>query len=294
MPFPLPPPQLLEISGADALAFAQAQFCSDLRGVPEREWRWSAWLSPQGRVRAVFRLLHLDHGRWLLQLSGGSATELRAQLLRYVLRAKVELRLRDAGAVAFTDAAELERELGTGAPAAHAVAVGENRMAIRLDGDEPRWLLFGETGSPMAPVGDEDARWRHWRALDVRAGIVEVGPELGDRLLPDWLALPRLGAVSVNKGCYPGQEIVARLHFKGGNKRWLYHVAFDAASLPVPGTPLGGPDGIAGELVAAAWDGQPAAIGLAVLPHVAPGSRLTSEGAAVEFRVISPVAGASD
>jgi len=58
-------------------------------------------------------------------------------------------------------------------------------------------------------------------------------------LLPAWIGLEALGATSTNKGCYPGQEIVARLHFKGGNKRHLHRIEFKTARLPEPGTQLG-------------------------------------------------------
>jgi folate-binding Fe-S cluster repair protein YgfZ len=76
-------------------------------------------------------------------------------------------------------------------------------------------------------------------------------------LLPQWIGLDRLGAVSVNKGCYPGQEIMARLHFKGGNKRSLYRLRWAGDSLVPPGTPLrGANDGESGLVVMAAHDSR--------------------------------------
>ena len=87
-----PPTQVLEITGADAAAFAHAQFCNDVLTLPAGHWQWNAWLSPQGRVRAFFRLLRIDADNVLLTLRGGDAVWLRAELARYVFRAKVQLR----------------------------------------------------------------------------------------------------------------------------------------------------------------------------------------------------------
>lgn len=161
------PSQVLELTGADAATFAHAQFSSDVLALADGQWQWSAWLSPQGRVRAFFRLLRTNASHLTLTLRGGDAEWLRAELSRFVFRAKVQM------------------------GAAH----GGASQTTALE--------------------------------DIRAGIPEIGVELRDQLLPQWIGLDRLGAVSVRKGCYPGQEIMARLHFKGGNKRSLYRIGCD-------------------------------------------------------------------
>ena|SRR5690348_8981247 len=196
-----PPTQVLEITEADAAAFAHAQFCNDVLTLPVGHWQWNAWLSPQGRVRAFFRLLRTDADNLFLTLRGGDADWLRAELARYVFRAKVQLR-----------------------------AVNE-----APHGPAPEY-------SPLA---------------DIRAGLPEIGVELRDRLLPQWIGLDRLGAVSVSKGCYPGQEIMARLHFKGGNKRSLYRLRWPGDALAQPGALLRDPGGSeAGVIVTAAQDAE--------------------------------------
>jgi folate-binding protein YgfZ len=203
------PTQVLEITGADAAAFAHAQFCNDVLTLPVGQWQWNAWLSPQGRVRAFFRLLRVDSGSVLLTLRGGDAQWLRAELARYVFRAKVQLHV--------VDAARLAAEMQT----------------------------------VCRPAPDSS------RLADIRAGLPEIGAELRDRLLPQWIGLDRLGAVSVSKGCYPGQEIMARLHFKGGNKRSLYRLRWPGNALAEPGALLRDPGGSeAGIIVTAAHDVQ--------------------------------------
>ena len=91
MPILLADPQIVELAGADAIAFAQAQFSSDLATLGNGQWQWSAWLSAQGRVRAFFHLLRLSDDRLLLWLRGGSALALRDALARFVFRAKVQI-----------------------------------------------------------------------------------------------------------------------------------------------------------------------------------------------------------
>ena len=78
----LPDPQIIELAGNDALAFAQAQFSSDATALADGTWQWSAWLSAQGRVRAFFALLRIADDRLLLILRGGSASRLRDALAR--------------------------------------------------------------------------------------------------------------------------------------------------------------------------------------------------------------------
>jgi folate-binding protein YgfZ len=168
--------QVLELTGVDAIAFAQSQFCNDVCALSDGQEQWNAWLSPQGRVLAFFRLLRDGAERLRLRLRGGEAEHFRAALARYVFRARVTLR-------ATVDA------------------------------------------QTLVNFAREDL-------ADIRAGIPFLDDALRDQLLPQWLGLDRLGAVSVSKGCYPGQEIMARLHFKGGNKRSLYRIR-SANALPV-------------------------------------------------------------
>jgi folate-binding protein YgfZ len=262
----LPAPQLIEITGPDAVAFAQAQFSSDVRALANGHWQWSAWLSAQGRVRAFFHLLRDSDERLRLLLRGGSATQLRDALARYVLRANLKLRVVD-DLRAYAIEHQSDRDDGFLLPAGTRIENNAHGSCIALPGKMRRWLLLRAAAENDADMSA--AAQNHWAATDIDAGIVTLAAALEDRLLPDWIGLGDLDAVSVGKGCYPGQEIVARLHFKGGNKRWLQRIAFDADALPTPGTPLGSGEGSEadshGLLVCSAWAGQGSGIALAVL-----------------------------
>lgn len=207
----LPDLRLLEIAGTDAVNFAHAQFSSDVRALANGAWQWSAWLSPQGRVRAFFQLLRDDDEHLRLLLRGGDVEALRGALAPYVLRAKVSLRAVDTPV------------FGTyqGTPG-----------TLALPGSPPRWL---DVNAAAADADSSLQARETWRLDDIRAGLPVLADNLVDQLLPQWLGLDRLGATSVKKGCYPGQEVMSRLHFKGGNKRSLYRVEFADHETPAPG-----------------------------------------------------------
>ncbi|MGH8041546.1 MAG: YgfZ/GcvT domain-containing protein [Rudaea sp.] len=234
----LPKPQWLELTGTDAAAFAHAQFCNDVIGLADGHWQWNAWLSPQGRVRAFFHLLRDSHTRVRLLLRGGDAPALRAELARFVFRARVALRVQEDVTVAGSeDAAEVATRAGR-LPQGFLLAQYGSIAALALPGMPPRWLLCSDTADFTGARSDNVDGLERWRLADIRAGLVTLDPVLSERLLPTWLNLDRLGAISVRKGCYPGQEIVARLYFKGGNKRTLYRVSLAGDAVPPAGTVL--------------------------------------------------------
>jgi hypothetical protein len=284
---------LLEISGPDAAAFAHAQFSSDVGALPDGRWQWSAWLSAQGRVRAFFRLLRSSGARMTLILNGGSASALQESLRPYLLRSKVQLRSVDGRrALGFFDVAELQEKIGL-VPRGDDFVETQSLAALAAAGREERWLVVENTAAATPTDGAPQGSNR-WRAADIAAGIVELDDALRDRYLPAWMNLERLGAVSVRKGCYPGQEIVARLYFKGGNKRWLHRVEFSAAELPPPGTELGA-NAEGGELLNTAWTTAPLGVGLAVLPDASVGKSLTAAALpGIVFRVVCAVDRASN
>jgi len=247
---------VLEITGPDAVAFAHAQFSNDLAALGDGRWQWNAWLNPQGRVRAFFALLRLDAQHLRLILRGGDATVFADALRRYVFRAKVTIQLAEGVANGVDDAAVLTA-LGIEAPSGDSIARNGGESAIAMPGGK-RWLLAGAT--PMKRAAHD-----RWTLADIRDGIPLITPPLQEEALPHWLGLLRLGAVSVKKGCYPGQEITSRLHFKGGNKRSLYRLTFDQAAAPETGTPILAENGERAGQIVTACDGE----ALAIVAHAA-------------------------
>jgi len=292
MPIALPSPQLLRIHGADAVAFAHAQFTSDVRALAVGRWQWSAWLSAQGRVRFFFRVLRNDDDRLTLFLQGGSAEAMRSTLAPYVFRSKVTLSCADGiSAWGCERREDVEPWLGT-VPGVDDIVVSGGRTGISLSGKDSHWVVFGDADSSVPADAGADGSNR-WQLAQVQAGIVTLDAAQSDRFLPFWIGLDELGAISVRKGCYPGQEIIARMHFKGGNKRQLRRLAFEATALPPTGTALqAGASG--GEILQAAWTGRGQGLALAIVPFdLIPGPLEAPGLPHASFRVLSPDASAN-
>ena len=207
--FALPGASVLAIQGPDAVKFAHAQFMSDVAALADGHWHWSGWLTPKGRVIALFALLRFDAQSLCLLLPDASAEALRAALQRFVFRSKVALAARDdrhvhaafavpasAGGSRIGDADGIELDMGTPA--------------------SPRRLSIGERTATI----DESAAAR-WMSFDIAHGLPRLDVSQAEQWTPQQLSLDRLQAYSVKKGCYPGQEIVARTHFLGQAKRGL-------------------------------------------------------------------------
>lgn len=228
--------ETLLIEGADAIAFAQSQFSGNVNGLATGRWQFNAWLDAQGRVRALFHLARLDDQRLLLVLRGGPAAPIADALRRFVFRLKVTVQ------------ALPPRALG------HATALELHTMQI--DGDS---IVLGCGTHGLAIGAHEDDAWR---AEQIHLGWPWLPDTALDALLPPALSLERLSAVAFDKGCFPGQEIVARLHYRGGHKRHMHSVVL-SHPLP-PGSVLNdGRQDIATVLDSVRLDGRN--IGLAIV-----------------------------
>lgn len=203
-PIVLPEVHCIAIEGPDARRFAQAQFSGNVEALAEGQWQWNAWLDARGRVQALMQLGRVGEDRYLAILRGNDAEKLRVDLGRYLLRSKATVMPHVFSGVA-----------------SDAVPVG------RVDVDTPGAIVFGygDRSLRLEPAGGEaDTEAANaWRLADIRAGWPTL-PDGEPAFLPPALGLERLGAVSFDKGCYPGQEIVARLHYRGGHKLALCHL----------------------------------------------------------------------
>ena len=239
--FALPGQSVLEITGPDALVFMQAQCMNDAALLGDGQWQWNGWLTPQGRVIALFALLRRDAQTLWCILPDLPAASLAAQLQRFVFRSKVKLVARGDLQVG----GRFERS--SDAQDSHAV-MGDDTTLLDLSaqGGERTWVIH----TSQLDV-DDDAAAR-WRAMDLRHGLPRFAADSEPKWTPQQLSLDRLKAYSVKKGCYPGQEIVARTHFLGQAKRGLLLLE-DAAALE-PGTPVSDGTRDIGTIISSAGD----------------------------------------
>lgn len=205
--------QLLSLDGPDAAAFAHAQFASDVTALPVRHWQWSAWLNAKGRTIAVFQLIRVDQDRILLVLADGDADAIASQLQRFVFRRKLSITVRDDHAVGGSFTAP-------DAAAGAAIAVNGETLELDVGSDAlPRTLRIAPRAGTAAL--DDAGIALAWRQSDLRFGVPRLAADQREQWTPQQLGLDRLNGYSVKKGCYPGQEIVARTHFLGKAKRAL-------------------------------------------------------------------------
>lgn len=203
---------LLALQGPDALTFAHTQFTSNVAALDTGKWQWSAWLDARGRVQFVFQLARADEHTLLVVLRGGDAAAMAGRLERYLFRSRVAL----------TPRPDLFVHGGSPRPAAgfeatdgsYCLGMGDRSLVLSAS------QATGDTG---------------WRLDAIRHGEPWLPDTFLDTFLPPALGLHRLGATSLDKGCYPGQEIVARLHYHGGHKHALAHLRLPTAVEPGAG-----------------------------------------------------------
>lgn len=240
-PLPAPPLHawgLLEVSGADAGAFLHGQFTSDLNRLPEGRAQLSAYCLPKGEVLADFLLWRTAAGGYRLLLPRERCAPVARRLQLFRLRAAVEIE--DASeACAFLAMFEPTAGDPPVPPPSEPLAVAEHGEETILAWPDARgrWLRLCPRPAHGAPGdgGDADERWRQ---LDLEAGLPFVRAGSAERFAPQHLNLDLLDAVSFDKGCYPGQEVVARMRYRGRIKHRTYLLRFPAGAAPEPGAEL--------------------------------------------------------
>ncbi|MBI2994984.1 MAG: folate-binding protein YgfZ [Gammaproteobacteria bacterium] len=239
---------VIEISGSDAMTFLHGQLTSDVAGLAVDRAQFSAWCNARGQVVAVVLLLRLSDRYFILLPQEQCATFVR-RLGLYVLRADVRISDRSdewvrIGIVAIPGKTPaIDPDLG--APEPWQIAETQGLTGLRLPDTEGRrrFLICGNIDAAQAFWLRPARRYvavapDAWRLHDVLAGIPWLVPELADSYLPQELGLEALGALSLAKGCYPGQEIIARAQYRGRVKRGLFLFTVSTPQPPSPGSSL--------------------------------------------------------
>ena len=252
---PVPDLGVLLFDGADSAAFLQGQVSSDVAALAQGQSQRSSYNSPKGRMLANLRLWRdpdsaSSHVYGML-LAADLADALAKRLAMFVLRAKVAI-ANATGAHALLGIAGQQAKQAVAAafhaaPAADEVTTVADGTARLLGLPDGRYVLLAMAEAEKTLRGSLSARAvpgdaELWRWLTIRDGVPLVTAATSDRFVPQMLNWDALGGVSFQKGCYPGQEIVARTRYLGRLKERLYgfHVA-PAAAQPAPGTRLYSP-----------------------------------------------------
>lgn len=220
---------LLHFSGTDAAEFLHGQLTCDVKALRPGMSSYGGYCTPKGRLLATF-LLWPEHDGYTLLLPAAIAEAVRKRLSMYILRAKVKAELQSPARVAAglsrPDAGGLLDKLGLAVPeAVHRVSCAEAGCAISLPGDR----VLAVAAADRVNAGPDGGSWA---LADIAAGIPFILPATQEEFVPQMVNLDLIGALSYSKGCYPGQEIVARTHYLGRLKQRMYRALVAAPAAP--------------------------------------------------------------
>ncbi len=239
---------LIRFSGEEAQDFLHNQLTCDVSALKPGRSSYGAYCTPKGRVLASFLLWRAEQG-FFMQLPSLLRESIQKQISKYILRSRVEAA--DATAewtlvgVMGKDAAALVRHVAGQAPLAiHELTQTPDSMVIRLPGDRFEIITARDKASSMLAslaAGAEKTDAEHWQRQIIHAGVPVILPATQEEFVPQMINLDLIGGVSFDKGCYPGQEIVARMHYRGTLKQRMYLANVESGERPHPGEKLYSP-----------------------------------------------------
>jgi hypothetical protein len=236
---------IIEISGHDALSFLQNQLTNDVREVNLEHSQLNAWCNPKGRVIMNFRLFKRQETYYIV-LPQESATQILERLRKYVLRSEVKMAIADEllciGMSGEQSVQTLTTCLGNVPPkTVHTVLTQAETTVINVSELQHRYLVIGNVTAlktlwECAVTMLQPVSTSVWHQLEILSGIPQIVPTTTEEFVPQMINLQTLGGVSFKKGCYPGQEVVARMQYLATQKRQMYLLkATNATTIPFPG-----------------------------------------------------------
>jgi folate-binding protein YgfZ len=212
----------LRVTGPDSLSFLQGQLSQDVN-FPAGTSKWSLVLQPQGKMVALVRVTRVGDEEFMLDTDGGWGAVVQERLNRFKIRVKATI-----DPVAW-------RCLALRGPRAHEVPV----PGLSLDADWPGVLGVDSVGEdPPVPPGVPLCANEAYEAIRIEAGVPMMGHEIDERTIPAEAGIVDRTA-SFTKGCYTGQELVARIDSRGGNvPRHLCGIVVEADAAPPVGATL--------------------------------------------------------
>jgi tRNA-modifying protein YgfZ len=250
---------ILAVRGPDANKFLQGQVTCNLNYLSDSHSSLGARCTPKGRMQSSFRILSVSDG-YLLAMASDLLEAQLTDLKKYAVFSKSKLTDESQNwlRIGLSGGDDALRSLGLElAKTTDSVARSDELLALRLsDGRAELWLPANQAAAiqtqlashlPEAPLND-------WLLAQVRAGIGQVTASTRELFIPQMINLQAVGGVSFKKGCYTGQEIVARMQYLGKLKRRLYRLELHDSQVPEPATALFSPSHTSsvGEVVLAA------------------------------------------
>lgn len=254
---------MIRASGSDLRTFLQGQLTNDINQVTAERAQLSSYCSPKGRMLGSFWILQRDDALYL-QLPRERLPAILKRLQMFVLRSAVKLEDASDELARFGIAGECASDLLPFIPADDSASETRDEITIlRLPGDRPRFEVIGpaQALTPIWSLAADRAQRvdpAFWALLDIRAGIPSVHEATVEAFVPQMANLQLVGGVSFTKGCYTGQEVVARMQYLGKLKRRMYRARINADPCPQPGAELFSPSSDSGQGAGRVVDAVPA------------------------------------
>lgn len=239
---------IVRVTGSDAKSFLHSQFTNDVAGLAPGFSQLNGYCTAKGRILAIFRLFAHEMGYDLI-LPNSIIPSLIKRLNLFKLRSQVTFSDQSdhcvqIGILGQTAATVLATALMSETPGLNQVKILDTVTLLAIPGPIPRFQV-------IAPYPQMQALWQqlqalsvtavdsgYWALQDIRAGIPTVHPATQEAFVPQMVNLELVNGVSFTKGCYPGQEIVARMHYLGQAKRRLFRGQLTTSQPPVIGAEL--------------------------------------------------------
>ena len=236
---------LLRFSGPDAQTFLQGQLSCDVAALQPLRATYGSYNTPKGRMLASFVLWRVG-ADYFMQLPRTLCEPIRKRLSMYILRSKVQaVDVRDAYALFGLTGSQIDNTLRAAAlpvpDARMKMADHDGVWVLRLDDARCEIIAQSERASGVEALLKKEAVPADpavWDRATILAGIPVITPPTQEEFVPQMANLDLIGGVSFSKGCYPGQEIVARMHYLGKLKQRMVLAHLDAETPPAPGDKL--------------------------------------------------------
>ena len=210
--------QLIEAHGVDAEKYLQGQLTTDVVALPSGATTLTAHCDPKGKMSAIFRLLKVSNEQFFLLVKKDLLPSALDALKKYAVFSKVSFDLRDWQIIGL-----IGEKCGKITP----------HFSLEIDGQ--RSILLNETELSVNFNGDE----KIWDVADIQAGLPNLSPQTQNEFIPQALNLQAIEqAISFTKGCYIGQETVARAKYRGANKRAMFILKGDTQAQPEIGSEI--------------------------------------------------------
>jgi folate-binding protein YgfZ len=235
---------LILVTGSDAQSFLQNQLSNDISHIDKTKSQLSSYSTSKGRMLGIFRIVQIDNG-YILITTKSLVTELIARLQIFVLSSQVSLADACNHFARFVvHADQVDSSLTSLLPnEPNAVLQTDSVISLQLSqlNDQYRYLflcLSLEEAQTLWHQFSADlniANFESWRLSDIKAGIPNIYPQTSEQFVLQMSNLDLLDGVSFKKGCYPGQEIIARMHYLGKLKKRLFLATLETSQCPLPG-----------------------------------------------------------